>query len=221
MTGVLLGELRGDEGPRIALQYVFAEAVLKIGEELLVAENEPGIEQGGADGHVGQAEADALGDGARGVADFEAEVPQEIQHVFGDALAPGRLLVGKQEQEIDIGARREQAAPIAALGDHGHALGGGRIFRAVDVLGGEVVGQADQRVLEVGEPGRAGAAVAILLEPLPAPPSGPPRRAVSDGRPARRGAANPDLHGGAQAPRPPGAGDRSRNTGLVWARLGP
>ncbi len=166
MTGVLLGELRGDEGPRVNLQHILAEPVLKVGEELPVAENEPGVEQRGANGHVRQAQADALGDGARGMADFEAEIPQQIEDVFGDALAPRRLLVGKQEQEIDVGARREQAAAIAALRDHGHTLGGGRIFSAVDVLGGEVVGEADQRILEIGEPGRAGAPVTVLFKLL-------------------------------------------------------
>ena len=115
MADILLGHLRLDEGARIAFQHLLAEAMLKIGEQRRVAEDQPRIEQRGADGHVGMAEAHALIDIARGVADLEAEIPEQIEHVFGDALAPGGLLVGKQEQQVDVGARREQPASIAAL----------------------------------------------------------------------------------------------------------
>ena len=95
-----------------------------------------------------------------------------------DALAPGGLLVGKQEQKIDVGAGREQAAPVAACGDDGHALGGGRVRGAVDVAGGEVVGEPDQRVLEGGEALGAGPPVAVLLKLAPGLPSARHRRAA-------------------------------------------
>ena len=98
------------------------------------------------------------------MADLEAEIPEQIEHVLGDALAPGGLLVGKQEQEIDVGARREQAAPIAALRHYRHTLGGRGIVGAVDVGGGEVVGELDEGVLEGREPLGTGPAVAIPLE---------------------------------------------------------
>ena len=42
-----------DEGAHACLQHILAEAVLEIGEQLLIAEEEAGIEQRGADGHVG------------------------------------------------------------------------------------------------------------------------------------------------------------------------
>jgi len=90
----------------------------------LIAEDQARIEQRRADGHVGARQPYALIDGARGVADLEAEIPEQIEHVFGDALAPGGLLVGKQEQEIDVGARCQHAAPVASLSDDGHVLGG-------------------------------------------------------------------------------------------------
>ena len=164
VAGVLLGELSLDERPRVALEHLLAEAMLEIGVERLVAEDEPRVEQRGADGHVGVAQPHALVDGARRVADLEAEIPQQIEHIFGDALAPCRLLVGKQEEEIDVGARREQAAPIAALRHHCHPLGGRGIVGAIDVGGGEVVGELDEGVLEGREAFGAGPAVAILLE---------------------------------------------------------
>ena len=124
MAGVLLLELGIDEGPHARLQHVLAEAALKLGEQHLVAKDQAGIEQRRADGHVGARQPHALIDGARGVADLEAEIPEQIEHVFGDALAPGGLLVGKQEQEIDVGAWRQHAAAVASLGDDGHVLGG-------------------------------------------------------------------------------------------------
>ena len=98
------------------------------------------------------------------MADLQAEVPQQIEHVLDDALAPGGLLVGQQEQEIDVGAGREQAAAVAAVGDDGHALGGGRVLGAVDVGDGEVVDEPDQLVLEGGQAFGASPAVAVPLE---------------------------------------------------------
>ena len=124
VAGVLLLELGIDEGPHARLQHILAEAVLEIGEQFLIAEDQACVEERGADGHVGARQPHALIDGAGGVPDFEAEIPEEIEHVLGNALAPGGLLVGKQEQKIDVRARREHAAAVAALGDHGHVLGG-------------------------------------------------------------------------------------------------
>src|SRR5262245_64343899 len=88
---ILLGELGLDEGPGVAFKHLLAKAAAEIVEQTPVAEDQPRIEQRGADGHVGAAAADTLVDIARGVADLETEVPQEIEHVFGDALAPGGL----------------------------------------------------------------------------------------------------------------------------------
>src|SRR4051812_14605329 len=76
MTGVLLGELGLDEGPRAALEHLLAEAMMEIGIERLVAEDQARVEKRSADGHVRQAEAQALVDVAGGVADFEAQVPE-------------------------------------------------------------------------------------------------------------------------------------------------
>ena len=167
MTGVLLLELGIDEGPHARLQHVLAEAALKLGEQHLVAKDQAGVEQRRADGHVGARQPHALIDGARGVPDLEAEIPEQIEHVFGDALAPGGLLIGKQEQEIDVRARRQHAAAVAALGDDRHVLGGGRVLGAIDVVGGEVVGEPDQGILEGGKALGAGPPVAVPLKLAP------------------------------------------------------
>ena len=184
VAGVLLLELGIDERPHARLQHVLAEAALELGEQLLIAEDQARVEQRGADGHVGARQPHALIDGARGVADLEAEIPEQIEHVLGDALAPGGLLVGKQEEEIDVRARRQHAAAIAALGDDRHVLGGGRVLGAIDVVGGEIVGEPDQRILEGGQALGAGPPVAVPLELAPSLRAARHRRAAAGAQPA-------------------------------------
>ncbi len=72
------------------------------------------------------------------MADLEPHVPQAIEDRLGDRFAPGRLLVGKQKQEIDVGAGRQHAAAVAAGGDDRHALGLGGILRGIEMLGREI-----------------------------------------------------------------------------------
>ena len=212
MAGILLGELRLDERRAHCLRAPpCGSDARKSAIERLVAEDQARIEQRGADGHVGMAEAHALIDVARGVADLEAEIPEQIEHVLGDALAPGGLLVGKQEKQIDVGARREQAAAIAALRDDGHALRGRGIVGAIDVVGGEVVGELDQRVLEGRQTFGAGAPVAILFELAPGRGVGVVdelAHALDQG--LAQQASNPARNGLAQARRPR-ARSRSRS----------
>jgi hypothetical protein len=81
------------------------------------------------------------------VADLEPHVPKAIEDRLGDGFAPGRLLVGKQEQEIDVGAGRQHAAAVAAGGDDRHALGLRGVLRGVEVLDRELEQQADDLVL--------------------------------------------------------------------------
>ena len=80
------------------------------------------LQQRGADRHVGAPLAQALVDRAGRVADLELQVPEHVEHRLDDALAPGGLLVGKQEQEVDVRSRRQRAAAVAAGGDDGEAL---------------------------------------------------------------------------------------------------
>ena len=58
------------------------------------------------------------------------------------------------------------------MGDDGHVLGGGRVLGAIDVVGGEVVGEPDQGVLEGGKSLGASPPVAV---PLKLAPGFPPR----------------------------------------------
>ena len=106
--------------------------------------------------------ADALVDRAGGVADLQSHVPQAIEDRFGDRFAPRGLLVGQQEQQIDVGAGRQHAAPVAAGGDDRHALGFGRILRGIEMLHRELEQQADDLVLHEAEPFGAPPAVPVL-----------------------------------------------------------
>ena len=159
-----LGELGGDEFGRGALHDFLVEARGQFVVELLVAEQITRFEKAGADGHVRLGLADAFVDRARGVADFEPHVPQAIEQRFGDRLAPGGLFVGQQKQQIDVGARRQQAAAIAAGRDHGHALGFRAHLRRIEHRGGEFEQQADDLVLHLAQPLGAAAAVAVLQQ---------------------------------------------------------
>ena len=96
--------------------------------------------------------------------DLQPHVPQAIENRLRDRFAPGGLLVRKQEQEIDVGSRRQQAAAVAAGGDHGHTLGLRGVLRRVKVLSRNVEQQADDLVLHEGQSLGAAAASAIVDE---------------------------------------------------------
>jgi hypothetical protein len=83
-------------------------------------------------------ELHALLDGPRGVADFEAQVPEGVEHVLDHALDVGGLLVGPQEQQIDVGEGRQGAAAVAAHRHQRQALALGGVAGAEHVHGGEV-----------------------------------------------------------------------------------
>ena len=67
--------------------------------------------------------------------------------IFGDLLAPGRLLVGQDEQQIDVGAGRQRAAAIAADGDERDALRRPRDCRPDRRGGWQEMMRADDLVL--------------------------------------------------------------------------
>jgi len=85
---------------------------------------------------------------AGGMADLQAQVPQHVENKFDDAFAPGRLLEGAHEQKIDIRARRQFAAAIAAGSNDGQTFGGRGVLRVIDMLDGEIVDHLDQCILQ-------------------------------------------------------------------------
>ena len=166
MALLALGELGGDEFAGGVAHHLVVEAGDELVEQRAVAEQEARLQDGGADGHVRLGLADAFVDRAGGVADFQAGVPQAIEDALGDLLAPGGLLVGQHEQQIDVGAGRLQPAAVAAGGDHRHALGLGGVIRRVEMLARELEQQADDGVFHLAQPFGAAAAVAVLQQQL-------------------------------------------------------
>ena len=106
-----LGELGGDEFGAVPRTTSLVETRTNSSNSSRSPSRKRASRMRGADGHVGLGLADALVDRARGVADLEPDVPQAIEDRLGDLLAPGGLLVGQHEQQIDVGARRLSPRP--------------------------------------------------------------------------------------------------------------
>jgi len=110
--GLLGGNVFGDAGVLAGS----AEAGMEVGEQRRVARNMSCVEQRGADGGVLCAFDQAILDGARGVTDLHAEIPQEIQHVLDHAQRLLRGFRAGEEQQVDIAERRQHATAISAGG---------------------------------------------------------------------------------------------------------
>ena len=152
--------------------------------------------------------AQALVDRARGVADLQAQVPQQVEHELDDLLAARRLLVGQQEQQIDVGERRQLAAAVAADRDDAQLLGRAGVGGGIDALVGEVEDHPDQLVHQEGGRGQHRRRRCA---------AGPAPRSGGGSRPGRRPARR------AAAPAPPGAAARRRSAGPrpAWPRPPP
>ena len=164
MPFLALGELGGDEFGSGALHHLLVEPRHQFVVERLVPGQEPGLEDRGADRHVAARLPDRFVDRARRVADLQPHVPQAIENGFGDLLAPGGLLVGQDEQQIDVGFRRHQAAAVAAGGDHRHALGAGADRRVIEMARGGGEQDADDFVLDETQPFGAAPAVTVFQQ---------------------------------------------------------
>src|SRR5690606_17497435 len=168
MAKVALGEFCFDKFIRGALHHLLVETLLQLVKKRAVSLNEARFEQRRADGEVLARQTNAIINRTRRMANLEAEIPERIEHVFDHALAPGRLLVGKQEKKIDVGTRRQRAAPVPADSRNRNALRLARIGGGEYVVGRESIKFPDDRVLKVAKAFGAGASpVCPLLQPLP------------------------------------------------------
>ncbi len=158
------GELGGDEFRGGALRHVLVETGDHLVEQLAIAQQEARFEDGGADGDVGLGLPDALVDRARRVSNLEPHVPEAIEDRLRDGLAPCGLLVRQEEQQIDVGARRQQSAAIAAGCDHRHLFGLRTVLRGIEMPLGQLEQQADNLVLHMAQPLRAAAAMPVAQQ---------------------------------------------------------
>lgn len=107
----------------------------------MVPGDEAGVHEGGEGLLVCAGFCDAFDDGAGGVADFEAHVPEGVEDALDEFLGAFWEAVGgagEEEEEVDIGAGIKGAAAVSADGDEGE--GGGWGFLAVEG-GGEDGGE--------------------------------------------------------------------------------
>lgn len=105
MALVTLGELGGDEfrtGPGDDFRL---EAFFQIVGQGFFTADRPHFQNGGADRHIGFGQADRLIHRAGGMADLEAEIPEEIKHELHGLVHIRRVLGRQQEQEVDIRSR--------------------------------------------------------------------------------------------------------------------
>ncbi len=151
MALVALRELRHHESRGRSLEDRVVQPLLQLAVEHLVAPEEARLQKSGADRHVGGSLADALLDGARGVADLEADIPERVEQILHHLLRIGRGLVGVEKQQVDVGERRQLAASVAADRDHRQMLAGGGVGGGIDRLGDEVVEGANELIHQEAE----------------------------------------------------------------------
>ena len=107
---------------------------------------------------------------------LEAQIPQGVEHVLDHALGERRLLVGTQEQKIEVREGGHGAAPVAADRQKRQPLALGGVARSEDVDGGEVEQGGDHLVRHPCEKLGGFNAACTVFEPLlgdhPAPEKG-------------------------------------------------
>ena len=96
------------------------------------APEQPRFEQRRPDGQIALGELDGLAHRADRLADLQAQIPQLVEQELRDLLDVRRALVGAEEQEVDVGARRQLLAAVAADRDHRQLLARGRVGAAVE-----------------------------------------------------------------------------------------
>ncbi len=133
---VVLVEFVADELVDLARLQLGDGGALERLEELRVARDEPPVEERGADGVVLTGRLETLLERARGVARFEAGVPEGAVEALGDQLraGPEGFLLGEQSEQIDVGARRQLAPPVSAGGHQRQRRLGPRLRLGADGL---------------------------------------------------------------------------------------
>src|SRR5262249_13953371 len=116
-----LGELLLEEVRRVLAPDLVDHPRVELVVELRLAAEVAGVEERGLDLQVARGEPAALADVPEGVADGEPGVPERVEDHLRDGLDVRVHLPRIEEEEVDVRARIELAAAVAALGD-GDAL---------------------------------------------------------------------------------------------------
>ena len=72
------------------------------------------LKLGRADRQILFAHADCIADCAAGMTNFQAQIPQQIEHCLDHLFAPRRASAGRDKGDVDIGMRRHFCPPISA-----------------------------------------------------------------------------------------------------------
>ena len=117
-----LGQLGFHELGLGAEHQLTLEALAEIVGERGHAPKIPGLQQRGPDRHIAPRLAQALVHRPGCMPNLKTQIPEHVEHELNDLLTAGGLLVGPQEQEIDVGMRGQLPPPVAADGEDGHLL---------------------------------------------------------------------------------------------------
>ena len=93
----------------------------------LIAPHHARFEQGSADGQILFRHADCVADRAAGMANFQAQIPQQVKHGLNHLLTPWRAAHGGDEGDIDIRMRRHFRTPISTHSQQRQTLRSGAI----------------------------------------------------------------------------------------------
>ena len=162
VPGIAFGQLLGEELALAAFDNLVPEPGAQFFVKRLFAPHQPAFEQRGADGEVFLRHPHRIADRAAGMADFQAQIPQQIQHRFDHLFAPRRAAGGGDEGDVEIGMRRHLGAPIPAHRQHGEPFTRRAIGHRIQVGGDVIVDHAQQLVhqerITAGDimPGRRG-----------------------------------------------------------------
>ena len=107
--------------------------------QIAIAKQVARVQQTGLDGHIFLGETDTFLRRSKGVADFQAHIPEGVEHEFYDALRMRAGLVGTNEQQIDVRRRCQNRAAISAGCKYGETLALGGIAGAEHVRCGEII----------------------------------------------------------------------------------
>ena len=148
VAGIALGEFLLDEFGTGGIGDFGVKPPAHFVIDLPVAPEIARFQHRGADGQVAPRKADTFVDRPRGLADLQFQVPQHVQDVFDHLFLTRGFLVGQDEKQIDIGIWRKFAPPVSANGGDAQTLALGRVRRRIDLVGREIVDQADDLVCQ-------------------------------------------------------------------------
>ena len=155
---VALLQLLREKCALVALDNLKCEAPLAFGIEVAVTPDVAPFEQRGADRQIVLRQPDRLVQRAGGMADLEAEVPQEVEHCLHHLFAPGIAPLADQEGDVDIGVRGHFRAPVSAHRHDREPFSRGAIGCRIDVMRDVLVDDPHELVDEEGIAARNGMA---------------------------------------------------------------